>query len=395
MAQVKMQRLDPDALRRDRRRSEWRRGAEEKARQDRAARLQALESRQHSIQLALDAYRQLPDMHANVRLRAGGLRIDPPRPLPPSLGGEPWPRGTTRAAVRAYDLRTRRPLSRLVGSKGSALSSYLSMIYTLHAEHSSVDRHPLASKTYPTDVSWATLCGRSSPSLRARGERMNRDVRSIEAAELVRRRPARRGEPKLEFLLEVDPDQPYALPESTATDVIELPSSFFTNGWHLVLTLEELITWLMIVDAYELLKASRPGWETFGVPLTQHVRWSTYGVSGEAYSALHELEEFGLIAVHDPMPTRVKGKFTPPSAEEREAYEEAGHAFSPEPYQLRPLMSGLEKSAIYEVGAALQNSPLPPRMLDAVDALSVFDDEAPDGQSLDVTPPGLDSEPSV
>ena len=58
---------------------------------------------------------------------------------------------------------------------------------------------------------------------------------------------------------------------------------------------------------------------------------SWYGVSGEAYGALHELEEFGLIQVHDPMTTRKKGKFTPPSVDEREAFREAGFAFSPVP----------------------------------------------------------------
>lgn len=38
------------------------------------------------------------------------------------------------------------------------------------------------------------------------------------------------------------------------------------------------------------------------------MREQKYGLSGEAYESIHELDEFGLIDIHDPMPERRRGK---------------------------------------------------------------------------------------
>jgi hypothetical protein len=380
LARVRKLSVDPEQMRRDRRRSEWRSGAEDGAQLQRQSRLGDLERRQPAIQLALDEYRRLPNPHAGVRLRKGGLRIDPPRPLPPSLDGPPWPDGNTRAQIRAYDLRTRKPLGRLVGYKGHSLNTYLAMIYTLQAEGGKAEsRHPMAAKEYDGDVPWSTLCGRHDSSVRARRERMRRDVEALERAGLVRREipSAHRHVGGVRFLSDDGAGEPYTIPEEGhASALLVLPSSFFTNGWHLVLTPQEIILWLAIRDAYDEMKDARADWAEKGVPLTQHHRWSYYGISGEAYGALHELEEFGLITVHDAMPTRTSGKFTPPTQADRDAYREAGHAFSPVPYQLRPAENAFGRPAIYTVSALLDGSLLPPRMTDSVLTLAGLTSDA-------------------
>jgi hypothetical protein len=46
-----------------------------------------------------------------------------------------------------------------------------------------------------------------------------------------------------------------------------------------------------------------------GVALPETVRRSTYELSDEAYQTIHELEEFGLIKIHDLMPGRRFGRF--------------------------------------------------------------------------------------
>ena len=121
---------------------------------------------------------------------------------------------------------------------------------------------------------------------------------------------------------------------------------------------------LTVRDAYARMSLDRPSWSEQGVPLTQHLRSARYGISGEAYTAIHELSEFELITIHDPMDTRAKGKFRPPTAEERADYEANGHAFSPEPYQLRPVKGAFDRQAVYVISQCLDASTLPPRMHD-------------------------------
>ncbi len=357
--------LEPAVVQRAKRRAAWRSGAEEKAIQARSDRIDYLDTRLDVVEETLDSYAALADPNADVRLRAGGLFIGQPRPLPPSLGGPALPKGTTRKDQKSRDLRTRKPLARLVGLKGHGLSTYLSMIYTLHAEGVMADRHPLAAKVYAGDVPWSTLCGRQGGTPRARYARMQRDVDALETAHVVRRRAGtRQGEPNLNFLSDTGTGDAYELPAALDPNVIPLPATYFRNGWHLVLTQQEQLMLLTVHDAYARMRYDRLGWEEDGVPLTQHQRWSLYGVSGETYETIHELEEFGLITIHDPMATRTKGKFTPPTDEERAEYEAQGYAFSPVPYQLKPVDNAFNRKALYAVGKALGDNSLPPRMHD-------------------------------
>ena len=71
-----------------------------------------------------------------------------------------------------------------------------------------------------------------------------------------------------------------------------------------------------------------------GVGLPRSKRWAVYGISGEAYEAIHELDEFGLLTVHDTMPHRRHGKLRPLPAGQRAALDADGEFSAPMPYRL-------------------------------------------------------------
>lgn len=366
MAKVKVLEVDVAAIRRGQEQAEWRRRAEAAARADRRRRAEDLVGRQPAIQTAVNLYRNLGSAQS-ARLRTSSLRIDPPRALPPALGGEPWPQGTTRRDHLNWDLDTRRPIGRLAAHRGPALNTYLSILSALHLEQPAApaNRHPTASVQYPRDVPWARLCGRDHSSPRARRARMGRDLTALAATQLIKLTTLRGRATIEEFLIlnESGDGLTYTFPEAH-DEVLELPASFFSNGWHLVLHPPELVMLLTVMDAYARHKGDRAGWEEDGVPLTQHERWQEYGVSGETYQSIHMLEELELIGIRDPMDIRLRGKFTPPTPEQRSEYEAKGHAFSPEPYQLRPTPSGFDRPALYRLSECLDKNELPPRMID-------------------------------
>lgn len=94
---------------------------------------------------------------------------------------------------------------------------------------------------------------------------------------------------------------------------VRLPSEFFRNGWHLVLTDLEIVTLLAIIDRTGFLRrAPRSGkLRDEGIDLKEAIRNEFYGLSGEAYSTIHALDQFGLIDVKDPMPNRNNPKKAP------------------------------------------------------------------------------------
>jgi hypothetical protein len=110
-----------------------------------------------------------------------------------------------------------------------------------------------------------------------------------------------------------------------------LPYNFFANGWHLALSPAEIAVLLMVRRAERTIPASA---EEPGVALPRSTRWAVYGISGEAYEAIHELEKFGLLSVHDPMPHRRHGKLRPLSPPLKATAEADGDLTSPVPYRL-------------------------------------------------------------
>jgi hypothetical protein len=139
-----------------------------------------------------------------------------------------------------------------------------------------------------------------------------------------------------------------------------LPAAFFTQGWHLVLTPAEVGVLLM---ARHAVRPHSGSMDAPGVPITRMKRWQVYGISGEAYSAIHELQEFGLLTVHDTMPNRRRGKVRTPLPEERAAVEEAGESLAPVPYHLAPRGDSVfYRPALATVHASLLDYPAPPRV---------------------------------
>lgn len=87
--------------------------------------------------------------------------------------------------------------------------------------------------------------------------------------------------------------EPYLVP--TGGRLVSVPVEFFLRGWHLVLTPNEIATYLVILN-----HKTRVGPRTDGVAVPELVRDTVYGLSAEAYLSAHELAEFGLIDIREP-----------------------------------------------------------------------------------------------
>lgn len=112
-----------------------------------------------------------------------------------------------------------------------------------------------------------------------------------------------------------------------------------------------------------------------GVALPRSVRRDLYGISGETYTHVHELAEFGLLELHDTMPHRQAGKIRPKAAmaqasdsaggvgdESRSADDDSA---APEPYRFvikNP--SIFDRDAATVVKDSLLTFPLPYRLWD-------------------------------
>lgn len=133
-------------------------------------------------------------------------------------------------------------------------------------------------------------------------------------------------------------------------------------GWHLVLTNEEMATLLAVVEQAGRPRARRDAGQV-GVALPQSVRWRFYGLAPEAFAARHELQEFGLIDMVDPM-DRTNGKL---SNQQRQAELRAP--------RLSLKLDGFDfgRPAIEVVKAKLAD-PVPPRLLDRAVGLRLLDD---------------------
>ncbi len=138
-----------------------------------------------------------------------------------------------------------------------------------------------------------------------------------------------------------------------------LPHDFFANGWHLVLSPAEIAVLLMVRHAERPFPASA---EEPGVALPRSKRWAVYGISGEAYEAIHELEEFGLLNIYDPMPHRRHGKLRQLSPPLKAVAEAEGNSASPIPYRLKTApFNAFGRPALETIRQSLRSHPAPPR----------------------------------
>ena len=347
----------------------WRTESVTKLTAARQQRREELERREKDITRTLEAYRGLPGNGVKVwiELRSEFVALRTYRPLPPALGGDEPDEHANRATLLRDDYRTRPPCAKLLMRRTHALASYLTMIYVAHVEavHGTPGRdnkHANATRVNGQD-SWAVLCGRWAPNIRARRARITRDLEELLAAELVsiRTKGAQGRYERFGLLSDDGTGRPYQLPRSTQdSSTLGLPAAFFTQGWHLVLTPAEIGVLLMARHAVRPHSGST---DAPGAPVTRMKRWQVYGISGEAYSAIHELREFGLLAVHDTMPNRRRGKLRTPPPEERAALEDAGESLAPVPYHLAPRPDSMfYRPALATVHASLLNYPAPPRV---------------------------------
>ena len=340
----------------------------------RRRRLADLGERKEALERALGAYAGMDRGQAPViGLRAGSVRLPSPRPARPDPDDESEEDPARRARSRlARDLATRPPVTRLVHRKSNALPLLLTAIYVAHLEgtpgQAYSNGHRNATRTAGAE-SWATLAGlhasgKSGP--RNRRVRVTRALAQLETAGLVETGRERQRHRFESFRLnrEDGSQRQYTVPGVDAPDTVHLPASFFVNGWHLALEPTEIAALLAIIDLGQRIRASpRRDREEFSVALPMSVRWETYGISGEVYEAVHELAEFGVIELNDPMPHRRRGKFQPFTEEQQDVALSHGNWPGPVPYRF--IYDGgmvFRKRAPDVVTTALRRNPDPPRL---------------------------------
>lgn len=360
--------LDTEETRRYERQAEWRARSVAGLKQRRDQRLKTLKGQEPSIARALRAYAKLDEGSVpHINLRTGFIRLNPARPAPSELEANDNLTTSKRQQLLKADLDTRPPLTQLINRKSNSLQLYLTAIYVAHLEGKPGkiygNRHRNALAADGLD-SWSTLAGLAgSGSLRARRLRITRALEELTGVDLVGvGSEGTRDRFELFTLCREDGSHKKYGPPSPVASVVKLPAAFFVHGWHLVLDPKEIATFLAILEMTRGVAARN---EEGSVALPEVVRWERYGLSGEAYESIHELEEFGLIDIYDPMPNRRRGKIQLPSKDERSAAERDEKSFEPVPYRF--IHGDLElifnRDARETVFDCLNESDIPPRLL--------------------------------
>jgi hypothetical protein len=268
------------------------------------------------------------------------------------------------AAARDRLLLNRPPCARLVHRKSPALSVYLTAIYLAQTDEKAGATN-LRHNTNARDgrSSWVRACALTGPSLRARRLSLTRALDRLSKVELVRLASTGDRFTGWQLLEEDASGRAYRLPSAEDNRLINLPPAFFWNGWHLVLKPTELNVLLAVLDLTRRLKYGKrdPAVVDRGVALPESVREIRYGISGETYMAIHELEEFGLLKIDDPMPNRRRGKIRPATPAQRANAEADDTTLEPKPYQLRLGELAPQEPAIDVVRRCLED-PTPPRL---------------------------------
>jgi hypothetical protein len=340
--------------------AEHRRFAEKAARgheEVRTQRLKDLRRRRSSITDAIKAYEALDQggTMLTVHIRSAFVRLATPRPARNYLE-EP---NAGRAAQLQLDWDSRPPCMQLIRRAGNALPLYLTALYLAHLDARPGGRGPRNRRNMSggiADPAWATLCGMGFGVLRARAARVNRALRMLRAARLVAL-PGTDENPAFEgwvMLKEDGREENYTVPGARTEAVIPLSAGFFRSGWHLVLKPKEIALLLAITDESRRRHRPQPN-STPGIALPQSVRWSTYGISPEVYEAAHELQEFGLVTIHDTMPGRRRGKLPRPLQSQSDS------AMEPVPYRFTLPQKVFDRHAYDVVTESLARYPRPPR----------------------------------
>ena len=359
--------VDLDRLTRQR---EWREQSVLRLTEQRTVRRDRLETDEFAgaLRRAQGAYDALPNSSAHLRLRSPFVALSTKRPPAPEMG-DSEPEEGNRAERRRKDWTTRPPLTRLIMGRSHALPSYLAMLYVAQATPSLTGRRWRNTRANAArrdgEASWAVVCGRWASTQRARRARIVRDLQELAATDLVE--VAAQGQGRFEnfrLLREDGHSKSYRVPTDGLTwpNALSLPDAFIRQGWHLVLSPAEIAT-LLVVRHHYLVTPRSPSEPGVGLP--RSTRWNRYGLSGEAYGSIHELEEFGLLKVYDTMPHRRNGRLRLQTPEARGRQEAEGQDLAPVPYRLEPADDeAFDRPALPAVHACLLENPAPPRLLD-------------------------------
>lgn len=282
--------------------------AEDRRTASQRQRRQELKRQQPAIEKALRAYREIDSPDTSfIRIRTEFIRTDDPR------------RSSTREKPYslAADVETRPPMTRLVDRRRHSLRLLLTAFFvarmTTEPGKEFVNVWPNMPKR--TGTSWLTLSGLQrdvSPVQRRSRRRMfNTALDGLAKHSLVALQDTNGANGRYQHFSLLDEGgrgAPYKVPgdDLPAKAAISIPTDFFRQGWHLVLTDHELVTYLAVIDRTGYLSRwDRSGdIRDLGVDLKKSVRYPTYGISDEAYTSVHQLHQFGLIEVEDPMPNR-------------------------------------------------------------------------------------------
>lgn len=328
----------------------------------RTARIQRraqLDDQADAIKRATNRYEILDQGHQpEIRIRRRFIRL--PEPGRPATEDDSWP-PTMREKLNA-DLYTRPPLTKLIQRPGNALQMYLSLLYVAQLEFESGTRWT-NERSNTGQGGWGELCGLRAPStpIKELNLRVTRALGKLADHDLVRV-GERRSRNRFDGFTLHREDKPQTYLTPSPSESRSLPAAFFTAGWHLVLTDNEMATLLAIREQTGQHRARRDA-ELVGVALPVSVRWRFYGLAPEAFSARHELEEFGLIEQSDPM-DRTGGKL--PRAQRQD-----GELRAP---RMTLKLDGFDfgRPAIDVVKEKLAN-PVPPRWIVRATSLQLLD----------------------
>lgn len=341
---------------RHQRQQEFMEKAAEGHRVARSKRLGNLVARESAIADAIAHYASLDTgVVTEVALRSAFIGLEQSRdPLPEQ------DTATTRGNRLWRDWSTRPPLAKLARRSTQALALYLTAIYVAHLEaapNTAIENTHSNVAGQVNNPTWAALAGLGrGPSLRARRLRVQRALRMLEGARLVdlKQQDGHTVYEGFQLLRDDGAETPYLVP-GTRGSVLRVPSSFFYNGWHIVLRPAEVTVLFAAMDM-ERRVGRFPGGRQ-GVALPRRVRWERYGISDESYTSVHELAEFGLLRLLDVEPERHLGRLR------RVQLSGPPHdaSLAPEPYRLAVQVRGMGESAWDTATAALKRSAEPPR----------------------------------
>jgi len=262
-----------------------------------------------------------------IVIRSEFIYREPARPYPP-------------APDRPEDISTRPPQTQILNTKNPhANPIYLTGLFV--EQMSTAHRNTPTPPPVPTRrhnvynidsaPSWTSLCGLAEDGVLRRNQRkrFNRALDALRESELIDLGATGQRYTKFRFNREDGSGRPYTIPqgEPTAPTHLYLPTQFFTAGWHLVLTPSELATFLAVCHVSDRLLARRTESSFF---LAESERYRRLGLSDEAYLSIHQLSEFSLIDLDDPMPNRRRGRIRPSETGDKR----------PQPYHLTATVLG-------------------------------------------------------